>query len=565
MSKVGSTDRALRDLLSLLALPAIASGRTPEEVLQIALAGLSRVVPVELAFGRVLHQGQPLPQNALHLQGTALQDGSARLQRALSEAPPFAARPELALERAGLPEGMRAVAFPLGFYAKTGELLFASFRPDFPTPTEMMLLRAAASLIASAVQSALDLQEVQRARDREAFLSSATRALSSSLDPETLLHELAARVTEALAVECQVDVLSPEGILQTVAHLPEAAVHAGPEITAAALRVLSTGKTEHAGAVEGEAGGWHAESPLCAYLAVPLMNRGRVLGVMTLLQLPEGRPLREEDVALAEDLGLRAGGALDNAQLYREAQDAISARDTFLSIASHELNTPLAALKLNVQLVRRSLRAVTAISPALLRAEERFASTDRQLTRLADLIRGLLDFSRFSAATMRLDFAEVDYAELVREAVARASEDGARQGSTVELQCPEALGGVSDKLRVDQVVTNLLSNAVKYGRGQPIQVRLAQVEDQLEFQVRDRGIGIAPEEQARLFRRFERLVDARNYSGWGLGLWIVKQVVDALGGVISVASQVGHGTQFTVRLPLRQPAASEAEPQRLGA
>jgi signal transduction histidine kinase len=128
----------------------------------------------------------------------------------------------------------------------------------------------------------------------------------------------------------------------------------------------------------------------------------------------------------------------------------------------------------------------------------------------------------------------------------------ARAGCPLKLSSPESQRGKWDRLRLDQIVTNLLSNAMKYGAGQPIEITVAGSPDAVRLEVRDHGIGIAAEHQSRIFDRFERAVSGRNYGGLGLGLWIVRQIVDALGGSIRVRSAAGEGSTFVVELPRAQ-------------
>jgi signal transduction histidine kinase len=137
----------------------------------------------------------------------------------------------------------------------------------------------------------------------------------------------------------------------------------------------------------------------------------------------------------------------------------------------------------------------------------------------------------------------------VREIVARSTDEIGRSGSEVRLEVPDGITGHWDRLRVDQVIQNLLSNAVKYGQGKPIDLRLTASADRVTIWVKDQGIGIAPEHQARIFQRFERVASDRNYSGFGLGLWIVKQILDAMEGSIQVESTPKEGAAFTVVLP----------------
>jgi signal transduction histidine kinase len=240
--------------------------------------------------------------------------------------------------------------------------------------------------------------------------------------------------------------------------------------------------------------------------------------------------------------------AIENSRLYREAQEAVRARDEFLSIASHELKTPLTTLQLQIQGLARKLKS-SGDQPALQGLVARVATSERQVERLTALINNLLDISRITAGRLDLDLEPVDLAAVAREAAARFREDLARAGCVLELRADGECVGQWDRLRLEQVVTNLLSNAAKYGAGRPIEIEVDGGDATARFSIRDHGIGIPAEHQARIFERFERAVSDRHYGGLGLGLWIVRQIVDAFGGTIQVESQAGAGSTFTVLLP----------------
>jgi signal transduction histidine kinase len=174
----------------------------------------------------------------------------------------------------------------------------------------------------------------------------------------------------------------------------------------------------------------------------------------------------------------------------------------------------------------------------------------RQVHRLTALVDSLLDVSRISLGRLALEPADVDLGQAVRDAVDRMEEVFAQAGCAVRVDVPGPLAGRWDALRLDQVLVNLLTNAAKYGAGHPVVVE-ATVEgaETVRLSVRDEGIGIAAEDLPRLFGRFERAVSERHYGGLGLGLYISRQIVDAMGGRIEVESRPGAGSIFTVRLP----------------
>ncbi len=228
------------------------------------------------------------------------------------------------------------------------------------------------------------------------------------------------------------------------------------------------------------------------------------------------------------------------------AQSALATREEFLGIASHELKTPLTSLRLQLGNALRSIRATRASAPG--HVVERLEVADRQAERLGHLIDGLLEASR-AAAGGALRVEDVDLAGVAREEVARARELLARAGCEVTVSCAGPVVGRWDAQRLRQAVAQLLSNAAKYGRGRPVEVRVEGTGTMVRVSVRDHGIGIEPDRQLHIFERFGRGVSARNYGGFGLGLWVVRRVADALGGTVRVESAPGEGAVFTLELP----------------
>lgn len=227
-----------------------------------------------------------------------------------------------------------------------------------------------------------------------------------------------------------------------------------------------------------------------------------------------------------------------------ERRHAIGLRDSLISLASHELRTPLTSLQLRVQLLARNARAPTL-------SRERFsrdaAGAEDQVKRMARLVDDLLDISRIMSGRLRLDVEDVDLGGFVHEVVDRCPES---QRELVGIKVEgEPIVGRWDRMRIDQIVSNLLSNALKYGENNPIEISVGREADRARLVVRDHGVGIAAADLPRIFERFERAA-ARHVGGFGLGLWIVRQVVDALGGTIAVESRLGSGSVFIVELPL---------------
>ncbi len=234
-----------------------------------------------------------------------------------------------------------------------------------------------------------------------------------------------------------------------------------------------------------------------------------------------------------------------------EAEKSVQVRDDFLALASHELRTPITPIKIYLQLLRRHLQA---IPPELLPRGRAllsgFESADRQLDRLTRLIEDLLDVSRITAGRLILEREQFDLSELLGDIVDRFRLEGLSAKCELRLSAQPHVDGFWDRSRIEQVATNLLANAMKYGAGKPIEITVASEGNVARFAVRDHGIGIAEEDQEKIFERFERVAPARSYGGLGLGLYISREIVSAHGGTIRVESELGEGACFIVELPL---------------
>jgi signal transduction histidine kinase len=245
-----------------------------------------------------------------------------------------------------------------------------------------------------------------------------------------------------------------------------------------------------------------------------------------------------------EDLAGLASVAFTNVKLDAELRAAVRARDEFIAIASHELRSPLTAAQLQLGVAARALAG-----PDPSRARGAVERAGRSAARLGRLVEGLLDVSRLLESRLVLEREPVALADLVRAVAARVAD--AHRGADVRVDAEDGPCGAWDRLRIEQVVENLVANAVKFGGDAPVEVRVRADGDAALLFVADRGIGIAAEDQARIFEPFERAVSSRHYGGFGLGLWIARQAVEAHGGTIAVESRPGAGSTFTVRLPLR--------------
>lgn len=244
----------------------------------------------------------------------------------------------------------------------------------------------------------------------------------------------------------------------------------------------------------------------------------------------------------------------------REAQaallQAVRVRDEFLSIASHELKTPLTSLKLQLQMAQRSLRVMGQPPAQLEKITRGIEVSSRQVDRLQTLVESLLDVARIQAGRLTFQFERVDLTLLVQEVTERFTEVLAAAKCPLVLNFDGAILVQADRFRLEQVVVNLLSNAIKYGAGKPIHVSVRLEGDKGIIAVRDFGMGIQVSKLGKVFERFERAGQGSNISGLGLGLYISKQIVDGHSGKILVDSKPGEGASFQVEVPAVQAAVT---------
>lgn len=228
----------------------------------------------------------------------------------------------------------------------------------------------------------------------------------------------------------------------------------------------------------------------------------------------------------------------------RELASALRTRDEFLLLASHELRTPITSLKLQLQLLGRQLEPLQAPHAA-----DRLATMLRQTNRLAGLVKTLLDVSRIGEGGLQLEPRSTNLGEVMVQVVAALEGDLKLKQCAVRLDLQDGITGQWDPERIEQVVTNLLINASKFGAGKPITLSLRADDKTATIAVRDEGVGLPPDALRRIFGRYERLAPSHSDGGLGLGLFVVDQLVRAMGGRVWATSELGHGATFSVRLP----------------
>ncbi len=232
---------------------------------------------------------------------------------------------------------------------------------------------------------------------------------------------------------------------------------------------------------------------------------------------------------------------------------AVQVRDDFLAVAGHELKTPLAGMLLQIQGLQRLVQKdpAASIGPRLEKASGSGLKMER-------LINQLLDVSKIAAGRLNLEPEPFDLSELVKE-VAALFENADGPESRITTRCAGQVRGRWDRARIEQVITNLVGNAMKYGQGKPVEIDLRAENGEAILRVADHGIGIDSDHQKKIFQKFERAVATREFGGFGLGLWITRQIVTASAGRVEVQSTAGQGSVFTVRLPMEQHQSAHEE------
>ncbi|MFB1480457.1 ATP-binding protein [Corallococcus sp. RDP092CA] len=417
-----------------------------------------------------------------------------------------------------------------------------------------------------------DITEQRRQERMQELLAEAGRVFQS-LDPDLTAAEVARLLVPEVADGCILYLLTPAGELR-----PRAVTHVQPEREASlweALRrfpprvgmppavweAMRTGRSRMDVEVEKDELAASAETDehrllierigIGSAMVVPLRTGSETLGAFVLLTARGHRRFTQADQVLVEELAGRAALALENTRLLREAREAVD----LIAVTAHDLGNPLHALQLLLTKVQRAQAASRGED-----VRQGLVAARGQAQRLGQLLHNLLDLSRLSSGKRLLDAAPMDLGELAREVVERFADAAVEAGCDLRLAVEAGQVGQWDRIRLDRVMTNLLSNALKFGRGHPVTVTVTALDaDHSRLRVRDEGVGIAPEAQRRVFERFERERAAKAEAGYGLGLYIARQLVEAHGGAIRVESMPGCGSTFTVDLP-RAPRPVEEPP-----
>ncbi len=441
---------------------------------------------------------------------------------------------------------------------------------EFPAEASISKQVVEGRVMLTAILRDVSLQ--RRVEEEHRFLARAGEVLSSSLDSERTLASVAQLAVRSLADCCVVYLTEGEHVRRLeVAHrsaeqreLAEALRNFRidmrqpflardvlvrreplllPHVTPEVLESMAQG--------EAHLGLLRALAPR-SLLAVPLMSGERLLGALVFISISSGRTYSSADLEFSLGLARLASLAVENARLYRVAQQASKARDEVLGIVAHDLRSPLNSISLWLQVVERQIQKQGAELQT--RSKEALGAMSNACRRMSRLIQDLLDVTRLEAGQLSLNPNPQTPASLVREAVDFAQAQAEAAGLQVHLEVADPLPPVlADRDRLLQVFSNLLGNALKFTPpGGDIWVGAGLEGEQVRFQVRDTGPGLPPEALAHIFDRFWQASRTDN-RGVGLGLSIVKGIVEAHGGQLRVESEPGQGSTFSFTIPRVKP------------
>lgn len=426
-------------------------------------------------------------------------------------------------------------------------------------------------------------EEMQLQAERAQILADAGAFFASNIDPVWVTQAIVERVAEVLGDWAAIvlkNVDSNEMRVSAIYHRDMASLglawsfmYRQPLTIGEGLigQVISSGYpslTSNLESSQKETRGetYHAvQMKLHSLLVLPLRTRREIIGALIIAANDPERQMNDQKLPLAEDLAERAALAIENARLYteqvearRKVEDLSRLKDEFLSIASHELRTPVTSIKGYTQLAKALIQEGDLDTSA-----EYLGVALDQIDRMSRLILELLDVSRIETGRLEIRRETIDWKPFVESVVAR--HHTAVNERQFKLDLPRDSAEVAgDRDRLEQVLGNLLENAVKYSPdGTDILVKVRDDSDRVVTAISDRGIGIPSDEIGQVFERFHRgrQVSSTNYGGLGLGLYISKQIVERHGGSIWVESREGQGTTFYFSLPTQNVASRELTSQ----
>jgi signal transduction histidine kinase len=564
-------------------LPAVWAGKTPADIADSAAEVILRTLRLDVVYLQL-----QAPSSSVVLEAASASavfgdrldvPGLRRWLAPMLQADPAAAVSSLpSLTGSGT---IQLAALPIGYERDAGVVVAGSRQPDFPTASDHTLLTVAANQVALVLSQKWAEEQLREEARTVETINRVGQSLTSELRLEQVVQAVTDAATELTGAQFGAffyNVVGEQGesyTLYTLSGAPREAFESFPMPRNTALfeptfrgegvvRIDDVTQDSRYGQNPPYYGMPPGHLPVRSYLAAPVVSRsGEVLGGLFFGHAEPG-VFSERAERILVGIAGQAAIAIDNARLYQQAQRAVSLRDEFLAAASHDLKNPLAAIKGIAQLLRRRARRMSA--PEAQGFADGLQRIDSTITRMTHLIDTLLDITRVQMGQpLPLDRRPLDLVALARQAAEEQQQATQRHDIRVDTAVPE-LVGVWDAARLERLLANLLGNAVKYspdGGEITLSVRAeAQAgEPWAVLVVQDRGLGIPAADLPRIFERFRRGGNVEGQiGGTGIGLVAVRQVVEQHGGEISVDSQEGSGTTFTVRLPLALDLTGSVEP-----
>lgn len=459
--------------------------------------------------------------------------------------------------------------------AKTGESFNSEFRIIWPDQS-VHYLSVRAQIIKNTkgkpermVGVNIDITERKTIEKNLEFLTEASKLLSSSLDYQTTLNNVAMLAVPEIADWCTVDLINKKNELEqvTIAHKDPQKIAWAKELrsenppnmndTTGVAQVIRTGKSLLYPHITDEMLTAAAKSKkqlklmreigFTSAMIVPICREKKCIGAITFVTTETRRRYNETDLAMAEELASRASLAIENARLYKGSQDAIALRDDFISVASHELKTPITSVKMFTHVLTQHSQQIGDK-----KAVSHLTKMDKQINKLTELIYNLLDISKIQAGRIEFKKKVFDFDNLIAETVDMFESYGHKHKIEVKGKTGKMVYGDDD--RISQVISNLIANAIKYSpRAEHVVVKLSSTDNHVKVKVTDFGIGIPKEHLERIFERFYRVYDEtdKTFPGLGIGLYIASEIIRRHNGTFGVESDIGKGSTFYFTLPVQ--------------
>jgi PAS domain S-box-containing protein len=403
------------------------------------------------------------------------------------------------------------------------------------------------------------------------YLSEASKALGSSLDFNETLKTVAKLGVPQIADWCTVDMVGQNGAIDrlAVSHVDAKKVKWAWQLykenpphmnkPSGVTAVINSCKSAFYPVITDEMLVANAKTKeelatlrklnLTSVMIVPIIIENKAVGVITFVATESRKHFTEADLVIAEEVASRASLAIHNAQLFSDSQAAISVRDEFISVASHELKTPVTSLKMYTQIVLKQLEKRgedILVNP--------ISKMNNQIDKLTLLINDLLNISKIQLGKLEFNEESFDLKEVVKDTIESIQSSTTTHTITLNGKITKHVWG--DKDRMSQVITNLLTNAIKYSpSADKVKVQLKESKTHAEVHVHDYGIGIDKEQQKKIFNRFYRVsgLEEKTFPGLGIGLYISYEIVKRHGGTLSVKSTKGKGSEFIFTIPFKKP------------